>query len=64
MSKEYNNVYLYEHTVKFCRRDDDGYELLNDDGSVKTFIAPKLDFVGYGLEYDMVQVSDLVEEQQ
>ena len=62
MSKEYNNVSVYEHIVTFCRHDDDGNELLNNDGSVKTFTAPSLDFVSYA--YDMVQVSDLEEEQQ
>jgi hypothetical protein len=65
MGKEYNNVYVYEHTVKFCKRDDDGYELLNDDGSVKIFTAPnhefnKLDFVTYFC--DAVKVNDLEEE--
>ena len=62
MSKKYNNVGVYEHIVTFCRYDDDGNELLNDDGSVKIFTAPSLDFVSYN--YDMVQVSDLEEEQQ
>ena len=62
MSKEYNNVSVYEHIVTFCRHDDDGNELLNNDGSVKTFTAPKLDFVSYA--YDMVEVSDLEEDWQ
>ena len=60
MSKEYNNVGVWEHTVTFYKKDDDGNELLNDDGSVKIFTAPSLDFVSYN--YDMVEVSDLEEE--
>ena len=62
MSEKYNNVYLYEHTVKFCKRDDDGYELLNDDGSVKIFTAPSLNNYVESYAFDMVTVSDLEEE--
>tara|TARA_R100001377_G_scaffold83721_1_gene65745 strand:+ start:2065 stop:2247 length:183 start_codon:yes stop_codon:yes gene_type:complete len=59
MSNKYNNVGVYEHTVSFYLNDDDGNELLNDDGSVKIFTAPSLDFTSYA--YDMVEVNDLEE---
>jgi len=67
MSEEYNNVYVYSHTLKFCKKDDNGYELLNDDGSVKIFTLPKLNFVIYDYENDgsvtaHIKFSDLEEE--
>ena len=67
MSKKYNNVGVYEHIVTFCRYDDDGNELLNDDGSVKIFTLPKLNFVIYDYENDgsvtaHIKFSDLEEE--
>ena len=51
MSNKYNNVGVYEHTVSFYLNDD--------DGSVKIFTAPSLDFTSYA--YDMVEVNDLEE---
>ena len=59
MNNKYNNVGVWEHTVTFYKNDDDGNELLNDDGTVKIFTAPSLDFVSYA--YDMVEVNDLEE---
>ena len=59
VNNKYNNVGVWEHSVTFYISDDDGNELLNNDGTVKTFAAPKLDFVSYN--YDMVEVNDLEE---
>ena len=51
------NVCVWD--VRFYMNDDDGNELLNDDGSVKLFNAPDLDYEGYA--FDMVEYDDLEE---
>ena len=40
--KQHNNILVWECT--FCKEDDDGNTLLNEDGTVKLFDAPKLDW--------------------
>ena len=40
--KQHNNIRVWECT--FCKEDDDGNTLLNEDGTVKLFDAPKLDW--------------------
>ena len=54
-----NNVLVWDCT--FCLYDEEGNEILNDDGSVKIFHAPKLDW-SHISEY--VQLDDLVEAQE
>jgi len=46
--------------IQFFKYDDDGNELLNADGSVKLFDAPKLDmshFAEYVDDDDLVEVT-------
>tara|TARA_Y100001973_G_C5141242_1_gene303041 strand:+ start:27 stop:215 length:189 start_codon:yes stop_codon:yes gene_type:complete len=43
--------------VTFCKVDEDGKELLNEDGTVKLFHAPKMD---YSHISDYVEEDDLV----
>ena len=59
------NVCVWD--VRFYLNDDDGNELLNDDGSVKLFTAPDLNLdvvnaycVGHG-EFEFVSPDDLEE---
>ena len=54
--KKYNNVHVWD--VTFYKSDDDGNELLNEDGSIMLFTAPNVDFCS---TLDHVQESDLDE---
>jgi len=58
MSKEneYNNIGVWDCT--FYKVDDDGNTLLNEDGTVKQFDAPKMDW-SHIAEY--VEDNDLAE---
>ena len=55
------NVCVWD--VRFYMNDDDGNELLNDDGSVKLFTAPdlNLDVIVQHVEYGFVSPDDLEE---
>jgi len=55
------NVCVWD--VRFYMNDDDGNELLNDDGSVKLFTAPdlNLDVIVQHAEYGFVSPDDLEE---
>ena len=54
-----NNVVVWDCT--FYLKDEEGNEILNEDGSVKIFDAPKLDW-SHIAEY--VELDDLIEVQQ
>jgi len=53
-SEEYNNIEVFSLT--FYKADDDGNELLNDDGSVKIFLANNYDYsyLADGLEESLL----------
>ena len=53
------NVCVWD--VRFYMNDDDGNELLNDDGSVKLFTAPDLEDYVESYAFDMVSPDDLEE---
>ena len=53
------NVCVWD--VRFYMNDDDGNELLNDDGSVKLFTAPALEDYVESYAFDMVSPDDLEE---
>jgi|TARA_R110000803_G_scaffold43309_1_gene92472 hypothetical protein len=59
--KKNMNVCVWD--VRFYMNDDDGNELLNDDGSVKLFTAPdlNLDVIVQHVEYGFVSPDDLEE---
>lgn len=56
MKKENYDIVVWECT--FCLYDEEGNEVLNEDGSVKIFDAPKLDW-SHIAEY--VELEDLEE---
>tara|TARA_R100000963_G_C4566226_1_gene52965 strand:+ start:404 stop:586 length:183 start_codon:yes stop_codon:yes gene_type:complete len=55
MGKKYD-VYIWE--VSFFMMDEDGNELLNEDGSVKLFLADDIDYSSWA---DGVNPNDLKE---
>ena len=56
MKKENYDIVIWDCT--FCLYDEEGNEVLNEDGSVKIFDAPKLDW-SHIAEY--VELEDLEE---
>ena len=56
MGKKYD-VYIWE--VSFFMMDEDGNELLNEDGSVKLFLADDIDYSSWA---DGVNPNDLKEK--
>tara|TARA_R110000803_G_scaffold74496_2_gene138527 strand:+ start:1464 stop:1793 length:330 start_codon:yes stop_codon:yes gene_type:complete len=66
--KKYNTVNVHQQIVTFYKSDDDGNTLKNDDGSTKTFVAPRYSKLRRELDdhiqkyvWDAVDSEELVE---
>ena len=66
--KKYNTANVYQQIVTFYKTDDDGNTLKNDNGSTKTFVAPRysklrmeLDHHNLRYAWDVVDSDDLIE---
>ena len=56
---EYTNINVWD--VTFCKHDDDGNTLLNEDGTVQLFHAPKMDYSNiseYVEEEDLIYIEE------
>ena len=57
--EKYKNCYIYVWECSFYLMDDEGNEVLNDDGTVKLFEAPNND---WSYVAESIEVEDLEEK--